>query len=108
MDCELTPIRAALRRAGAKKLAVCSPDPWKWSFLGLSLADNYDVRLPSQLLEGAATDQVFVALDRPGTGAPTELAPYFAAENASFVLYHLPRSVLAKLASGLSCQTNPY
>jgi len=108
VDCNIVPIRAALVRAGAVSVAVCSADPWKWSFLGLALDGRWSVRLPSQMLEGPAEEPVFVALDRPVDGVPAELAPYLAAENASFALYRLPRGLLATLAQTLPCSTDPY
>jgi hypothetical protein len=108
IDCDTTAIRAALAGSPAAPVAVCSPDPWKWAFLGLTLDAERPVRLPSQMLDGPAQDLVFLALDRPAGGVPPELAPYVAAGNATFVLYHLPRGLLASLAGTLACATNPY
>lgn len=108
IDCELAPIRAALARAKADKVAVCSADSWKWSFLGLSLDGPYQVTMPAALTAGPAEETVFVALDRPTTGAPAHLAPYLAGENATFALYRMPRSVLAGLLPTLTCETIPY
>ena len=108
VDCDLTPIRAALARAKAEKVAVCSADSWKWAFLGLSLDGPYQVVMPGALTAGPAAETVFVALDRPVTGAPAELAPYLAGENAAFALYRMPRSVLAGLVPTLTCETVPY
>jgi len=108
IDCELAPIQAGLAKAKAKKVAICSADSWKWSFLGLSLDGPYQVALPDALVAGPAEEPVFVILDRPVTGAPSELAPYVAGENATFALYRMPRSVLATLVPTLTCKTNPY
>lgn len=108
IDCELTPIRAALRRAGATDVAICSADPWKWSFLGLSLTAPRRVVPLRSLLDGPAEDPVFVALDRPVTGAPAHLVPYLAAENATYALYRMPRRVLAALLPDLRCEEVPY
>ncbi|MFP5259728.1 MAG: hypothetical protein ACLGQH_11970 [Acidobacteriota bacterium] len=108
IDCELAPIKAALAKAKADKVAVCSADSWKWAFLGLSLDGAYQVTMPETLAHGPAEETVFVALDRPATGAPAELAPYLAAENATFALYRLPRSLLATLVPTLTCETIPY
>lgn len=108
VDCNIVPIRKALSRAGAGDVALCSADPWKWAFLGLALDGRWRVRLPSQMLEGPADESVFVALDRPVSGAPAALAPYLAAENSSFALYHLPRGLLAKLTRSLACNTGLY
>lgn len=108
VDCDTAAIRAALDRAGTEPVAVCSADPWKWAFLGLTLDAARPVRLPSQMLDGPADALVFLALDRPAEGISPELAPYVAAGNASFVLYRLPRARLAALAGTLTCATNPY
>ena len=108
IDCELAPIQAGLAKAKAKKVAICSADSWKWSFLGLSLDGPYQVALPDALLAGPAEEPVFVILDRPVTGAPPELAPYVAGENATFALYRMPKSVLDRLVPTLTCKTNPY
>ena len=108
VDCDLGPIRAALAKAKADKVAVCSADSWKWAFLGLSLDGPYQVTMPAALAAGPAGDSVFVALDRPVAGAPAELAPYLAGENATFALYRMPRSLLAALAPALTCETIPY
>ncbi len=112
LDCELAPIRAALRRAKAREVAVCSADPWKWAFLGLALDDRHVVREPGYLAkpqhDAPQDDPVFVALDRPVAGPPAELAPYLAAENAAFALYRMPRAVLAGLLPGLDCAPSPF
>ncbi|MHC1791158.1 hypothetical protein [Solidesulfovibrio sp.] len=108
IDCELAPIRAALRRAKVAELAICSADPWKWSFLGLSLTAPQRVVPLRSLLRGDPGEAVFVALDRPVTGAPSHLAPYLAAENATFALYRIPRHVLAALVPELRCEEVPY
>ena len=109
IDCELTPIRAALRRAKADTVAICSADPWKWAFLGLSLdgTGRLGVVAPATQAGLPADTPVFVALDRPIAGAPAELAPYLAAENATFALYKMPAGRLAALLPSLSCETNP-
>ncbi|UJX42208.1 hypothetical protein K9F62_05875 [Desulfovibrio sp. JY] len=108
IDCDIDALRAALAAAGAKDVGICSADPWKWSFLGLSLGERWRVRLPGQMLEGPQGGKVFVALDLPKSGVPAELAPYLAAKNASFALYHLPRARLAALAGTLPCAREPY
>jgi hypothetical protein len=106
IDCDIAPIRAVLGHGEA--VAVCSVDPWKWAFLGLSLAEGHTVRLPAQMAAGPSGDIIPVALDRPPSGAPAALTPYVAAQNASFVLYRMPRGVLADIAPHLTCQTKLY
>jgi|GEM_PF-2359511 len=109
IDCNLRPLQAVLGREGGDTVAVCSADPWKWSFAALALADGRRVRLPAQMLDGPADQTVFVVLDRPARGASDALAPYLAAANHSFALYRLPRDVLSGLVSGgLACDTVPY
>ncbi|KHK00641.1 hypothetical protein [Desulfovibrio sp. TomC] len=107
IDCELAPIRAALRRAKAENVAICSADPWKWAFLGLALDGPVHVDSPARLATLPADTPVFVALDRPIAGAPAELAPFLAGENATFALYRLPAGRLAALLPSLACETNP-
>ena len=108
IDCDIDAIRAALTRAGASEVGVCSADPWKWTFLGLALDERWRVRLPGQLLEGPPDGLVFAALDLPKDGVPPDLAPYLLAKNHSFALYHLPRARLAALAPTLPCARPPY
>jgi hypothetical protein len=107
IDCDLAPLQNALAQANARHLAICSADPWKWSFLGLALDGPWQVVSP-QTLATAKDAAVFVALDRPAGGPPPELAGYEAAHNASVILYRLPPSALAKLLPGLSCNVSPY
>jgi hypothetical protein len=110
IDCNIAGMRDALARAGARRLAVCSADPWKWSFLGLSLDGPLKVVAPRVLAapDGSGEAEVFVALDRAPGGPPPELAAYRLAENASYVLYRMPREVLAGLLPTLTCNTTPY
>jgi hypothetical protein len=110
IDGNIAGIRDALARAGADRLAVCSADPWKWSFLGLSLDGPFKVVAPGVLADPDDPGQaeVFVALDRAPGGPPPELAGYRLAENAAFVVYRMPRAVWAGLLPSLSCNTKPY
>ena len=109
VDCNLEPLRKVLGREAVDTVAVCSADPWKWSFAALTLADDRQVRLPAQMLEGPAEQPVYVVLDRPGKDAPDTLGTYLVAANHTFALYRLPRAVLADVVSGgLSCDTVPY
>ena len=89
---------------------MCSADPWKWSFLGLSLDGPFKVVAPGGLAapDGPGETEVFVALDRAPGGPPPELAGYRLAENASYVLYRMPRETWADLLPTLTCNTTPY
>lgn len=110
IDGNIAGLRDALARTGARQLAVCSADPWKWSFLGLSLDGPFKVVAPGALAapDGPGEAEVFVALDRAPGGPPPELAGYRLAENATAVLYRMPREVWAGLLPTLTCNTTPY
>ena len=78
IDGNIVGMKDALARAGARRLTVCSADPWKWSFLGLSLDGPFKVVAPGALAapDGSGEAEVFVALDRAPGGPPPELAGY--------------------------------
>ncbi len=109
VDCNLAPIREALRREGAANVAVCAGDAWNWSLAALSLARDHRVRLPAQMAgEASSGDAVFAVFDRAVAGALPELAPHLVARNNTFALYRLPRHLFADIAPRLACPSDPF